>query len=769
MRIGRFSPEMTPRADTAFELLHPQVQWAVQKLGWTALHPIQEQAIPLIIERTNDLIISAPTNGGKTEAVFLPVLSNLLSAPAPSFQVVCISPLKALINDQYRRLIALTRGMEIPVHRWHGDVDHQRKQASRNRPRGILLITPESLESNFLNFSHLVPCLYRHLHYAIIDEVHAFLGNERGIHLLSLLARLVEVIGHRPRCFGLSATLGDPQSARAFLNPEQPNSVELIQDDSTKRHIRVTIKTCVRSAKPSESPDNPHDNRDHVTASSVEEVSQKERPSNEGDSMALPDALGQIAMDIQDQFRGSTNLIFANSRRTVELMADYLRNHSKVLEDPESAFVLHHGSLSRQVRHHTETALKSGHPTNALCTSSLELGIDIGAIEAVAQIDPPCTVSSLVQRVGRSGRRNGQSSVLRMYVLSAVPKQDSAIDDLLFPKLLQAVAMTELLLLGWLEPIEWDRMHLSTLTHQILSKLKENGGVTVSELYRSLCQQGPFRRISPGEFKQLLSSLFEHRLIDQEPQGAIILGLAGEKITSAPNFYAAFATRLELSVRCGRTQVGKLPVTFEIKTGQCLLLNGKRWLIKELDWKTRTIWVAPTAIKKPTVFLGQGGDVHTRIFAQMRRILRGTDEPAWLDPDGKQQLAAARHAAEQVGLTQTDVLGGDDQVQWFPWLGTRGVTTLWLWAEKQQIPCSRGALSLTYEDVSTAGFRRHLEELVEDDVNAIELAALLRAKHHGKFDPFIDEGLLDKANAADRLDLGAAKQAAYNALAGLGP
>ena len=161
---------------------------------------------------------------------------------------MCIAPLKALINDQHQRLEALVRGMDIAVHRWHGDVDQHRKKTLRNQPGGILLITPESLESNFVNFGHQVPRLYRHLQYVVVDELHAFLDNERGIHLRSLLARLAHAIGHRPRSFGLSATLGDHYGAKVFLNADAPDSVTLVEDTSTARPIRLSLVTCTHGA-----------------------------------------------------------------------------------------------------------------------------------------------------------------------------------------------------------------------------------------------------------------------------------------------------------------------------------------------------------------------------------------------------------------------------------------------------------------------------------------------------------------------------------------
>ena len=555
------------------------------------------------------------------------------------------------------------------------------------------------------------------------------------------------------------------------MNADNPDSVTLIEDKSTARQIHISVKTCLHGVDASMSQTGAEDEPGFSRQASTGEDNVAGPPPNnptdtpaEAASLTPTDALGEIALDLQRQFQGSTNLVFANNRRTVELLGDLLKNHGQVLDDSEAAFVLHHGSLSRQVRHETESALKSGRPTNALCTSSLELGINVGAIVAVAQIDPTWTVSSLVQRLGRSGRRQGQPTVLRLYVRAAVPRQDSCLDDLLYPKLLHSVAMLRLLLAGWLEPPDSDRMHLSTLTHQVLSMLREAGGLAALELYDQLCQRGPFRRVTPADFKSLLKSLFKEQLIDQEPLGAIILGLAGEKMTSAPEFYAAFSTPRELSVRYGSRHIGKLQLSFGVKVDECLVLNGKRWLIERIEWKSRTIWVVPTAIKKAPVFLGDGGVIHARVFAEMRLVLRETGVPEWLDAEGVELLRAARDTAQNVGLTQTDLLAQDNRVQWFPWAGTRGLLTLWLWAKNQGIDCSRDFLSLTYPHLTTAAFRQHLRNLVGGEVDPIQLAVLLPVKQHERFDPSIDEDLLNKANAQDRLDLAAARKAAHDAL-----
>lgn len=230
----------------AFSLLHSGVQEAIWKMGWKEFKPIQVQAIQAICETEKHLVICAPTAGGKTEAAFLPIISKLVANPQPSVQAIYVGPLKALINDQFRRLEELCEKLEIPVHRWHGDVPANQKKALREKPSGILLITPGSLESNFINYGVQVPRVYRHLSFVVIDELHSFFGNEHGVHLQSLLSRLVNTAGCAPRLIGLSATLADPHLARAFLAPDAVESVQVIEDTSAKREIKFGIRTFLK-------------------------------------------------------------------------------------------------------------------------------------------------------------------------------------------------------------------------------------------------------------------------------------------------------------------------------------------------------------------------------------------------------------------------------------------------------------------------------------------------------------------------------------------
>jgi ATP-dependent Lhr-like helicase len=476
-------------------------------------------------------------------------------------------------------------------------------------------------------------------------------------------------------------------------------------------------------------------------------------------------SLGSIAEVLRETFCDGPYLVFANSRRTVEELADRLLGTCELNADGEPALALHHGSLSAQVRRRTESMLKSGQPTRALCTSSLELGIDIGAVEAVAQIDPTWSVASLVQRLGRSGRSIGATSKLRLYVRIPPLAQQVSFVELLYPSLLQAVAIVKLLLAGWLESANSERLHLSTLVHQILSVLKETGGQNALALYQILCRQGAFRCVEPTDFKYLLQGLRGHDLINQDTEGVIFLGMAGERITSAPNFYAAFCTPVELTVRCGAKELGRIPASFALKEGECLLLNGSRWLIDNIDWKAKTVWVSATSRRQAPVFLGGIGEVNDRIFQEMRRVLVTTEQPDWLDSNGLELLRSARHTALEAGLLDSDLVELENGVQWFPWVGTRTMRTLQLWAVHVGLSCTKDSLSLTFEDISRTDLRRHLARLAEAEIDAVGLAALMTNKRVERFDVYVNETLLDKSNSECRLNVKGAKQAARRTVA----
>jgi ATP-dependent helicase Lhr and Lhr-like helicase len=752
-------------SQAAFALLHPGVQQAIFGMGWKELRPIQAETIHTLLEGTGHALICAATASGKTEAAFLPIISRLAEGAEDSIRAIYVGPLKALINDQFGRLDRLCERLEIPVHRWHGDVSASHKQALRRDPGGILLITPESLESNFINYGALVPRLYRELEFIVIDEVHSFLGNVRGIHLLSLLSRLRSATGRQPRMIGLSATLGAPEMGKRFLAPDAESSVALIHDTGTGRQVRFALKAVLKrpdSRKAGEAAPrlSPSQIVEFIRNKTAEQLLAAGEPLQAGSKSAevaqdsdQPDDLDEIADDMVRHFATSTNLVFVNSRRTAEELAVRVHDRVMKLKWPHDPFMIHHGSVAKEVREEAEAALKSGVPTTAICSSTLEMGIDIGSVRAVGQIDPPWSVSSLVQRLGRSGRREGEASIMRLYVREESPHARSRLIDLLFPDLLRGVALTRLMQQKWLEPADEQRLHLSTLVHQVFSHLKQTGGMTAANLYQALAVNGPFRSVAEADFGALLRSLASKQLVEQIPTGEIILAPAGERITSAHDFYAAFKSTEMFTVRHDKAQIGELPLDALPPAGQVVVLAGKRWLVQEIDTMSKTVWVSPAKGGKVPVFLGNGGELHTGVVQEMKTVLLETDEPPYLDSPGRELLGAARHVARKVGLDKSDLLTAPGGIRWFPWVGTRCLRTLSILAELNRVTCETDRLSIWLPLQTREHFLDFLRQVLSKNPDALAVGSRVTPRVVEKFDEYLPEDLLTKACASERLAL----------------
>jgi ATP-dependent helicase Lhr and Lhr-like helicase len=764
-------------SQAAFALLHPGVQRAIWEMGWKQLRPIQAEAIHTLLGGDGHLLICAATASGKTEAAFFPVISRLVEASKDSVRAIYVGPLKALINDQFGRLDNLCERLEIPVHRWHGDVAASHKQELRRDPGGILLITPESLESNFINYGSQVPRIYRELEFIVIDEVHSFLGNVRGVHLLSLLSRLRSATGRQPRMMGLSATLGDPEMGKRFLAPDAPDSVKLVQDAGSGREIRFALKAVLKRPEASKS----GDVIQRQTATQVREAIQKKsvadflaagetpraesKPRNAVSDEAPRDDLDDIADDVVRNFAKSTNLVFVNSRRTAEELAVRVHDRVTKLKWPHDPFMIHHGSVAKELREETEAALKSGVPTTAICSSTLEMGIDIGSVRAVGQIDPPWSVSSLMQRLGRSGRREGESSIMRLYVREQSPQAGSRLTDLLFPDLLRGIALTRLMRQKWLEPADEQQMHLSTLVHQILSCLKQTGGMAAPKLHEALAVNGPFRSVLSSDFASLLRTLAAHQIIEQMPTGELILAPTGEHITAAHDFYAAFKGTEMFAVRHEKNEIGELPLDALPPAGQVVILAGKRWLVQDIDAGAKTVWVTPAKGGKIPVFLGNGGELHTRVVQEMKAVLLDASEAPFLDEPALELLRAARHVACTVGLDKTSVLTASGGIRWFPWTGTRCLRTLAILAELNGVVCETDRLSLWLPLDGTSELRTFQMRLLATEYQPQDVGERVTPRTSEKFDEFLPVDLLNRASAHDRLALGEARDALKGALA----
>lgn len=731
------------RASTAFERLHPRVRRWVWEQHWRELRDAQETAIPLVLDRHRDVLIAAATASGKTEAAFLPICSGLLDdPPEPGFAAVYVSPLKALINDQHGRLEQMCETLDIPVHRWHGDVAASRKRKALDNPAGLLLITPESLEALFVVHGPRTRTLFPATRHIVIDELHSFIGTPRGAQLRSLLHRLEYAARHRIPRVGLSATLGDMSAAAEFLRPGSGSQVAVVTSQDDAQELRLQLRGYHATAPTQHSEANAVDlaggtsNADHAAG---------------GDKHAIADHLFAA-------LRGHDNLVFVDGRTGVEIYADLLARRSAAERVPNE-FVPHHGSLSKELREHVESRLKDrSAPTTAVCTSTLEMGIDIGSVTSVAQVGAPSSVSAIRQRLGRSGRR-GEPAVLRIYVSEPEITERTAPQDQLRAGLVQTIACVNLLLDQWYEPPHSGGLHLSTLIQQILSLIAEHGGITAADAYRVLCAEGPFPGITTVRFGRLLRDLAAHDLLRQETDGLLLHGQQGERLVNHYSFFTAFAAADEYRLIADGRPLGTLPIAYPLVSGGLLIFAGRRWKIIDVDEQGKVVDLTRSSGGRPPLFTGTGAAVHDRIRIEMRRIYESEDMPVYLDPAARGLLAEARRAYRRLNLGTVPVIDRGRDTLLIPFRGDNVMTTLAVALQTRGVDAALDGLALTLVNTPYGEATDRLTELVQTPPpDPEELAGHVANKIIDKHDELLGDELLAAGYAARRLDIPAAWQ-----------
>ncbi len=724
---------------SAFDLLHPKIQRWLWRQGWEALRDVQETAVAPVLAGDSDVVISAATATGKTEAAFLPILTTLAEDPGGSVRALYVSPLKALINDQFDRLELLCEDLDVPVARWHGDVAVSQKRKLLQRPEGVLIITPESLEALFVLQGPKVRTLFERLAYVVIDELHAFLGTERGRQLQSLLHRVELAVRRRVPRIALSATLGDLSLACEFLRPGGGDAVRRIVSAAGGQELKIQVRGCL------ETPPRLSAAQAKALEAAGQEVSIED--------FVTGDVL-EISRHLFARLRGGHHLIFANSRKDVELFADLLRRHCEV-QGISNEFWPHHGSLSRELRQESEAAIKDrARPASAVCTTTLELGIDVGAIESVAQIGAPPSVASLRQRLGRSGRQGG-AAVLRAYVQEQEIDQRTPPHGMLRAKLVETIAAIQLLVSGWCEPPEPAALHLSTLVQQVLSLIAQSGGVRADQAWRALCRDGPFRAVDSTRFAELLRSLGSRELVRQLHTGELVLDLAGEKIVNHYSFYTAFQTAEEYRLTSGGRNLGTLPISYPLFPGLYLIFGGRRWLVLEVDEGRKTVDLKPAqGGRLPAFEGGRGALVHDRVRQEMLEVYRSAAIPAFLDATARDLLAEGRAHFSRLGLADHRLLADAGGSILFCWRGDRVLDTLVVWLSDRGFRVATEGLALLFPNAGPEEVRREMTLLAsQEPPDPLVLAASVANKRIEKFHPFLSDPLLAADYASQRLDV----------------
>ena len=708
--------------------MHPEIRRWVRDQGWSGLRELQIRAIGKLFDTDDDLIISASTAAGKTEAAFLPALTHAAERVGPGLSILYVSPLKALINDQFRRLEQICEKLEMPIVRWHGDASASQKHRMLAKPSGVALITPESIEALFLRRPAEVRKLLGNLAFIIVDELHAFLGSPRGVHLASLLKR-IDALGAKPaRRLALSATIGDIDAARAWLRPNHPDGVDIVTGTAGDKELKLQIRGYLEPSAVSSGA---------AAASGPQDDEEDESSTFAG-----------ITDHLFRTLRGSNNLIFAGSRQSVEVIADGLRRRCEAEVVPNEFFP-HHGSLSREPRETLERRLLAGEPpTTAVCTSTLELGVDIGSVTAVAQIGAPRSLSGLRQRLGRCGRRVGSPATLRIYVTERTLDARSGLIDRLRPSIARAVAAIELLLSGFVETPPLSSALSSGLLHQTLSIIVERGGARADAIFRMLSGPGPFQSATADDFTQILRNVSRAPLdlIEQAPDGVLMLGPGGEKLTSLREFYSLFTTSEEWRIVVDGSTLGAVPISTPVAVDMLVIFAGRRWRIAEIDERTKTLLVVSHKGGRPPKFDGQGHEqVADELVRQIKRVYESDEMPAFLDEIARDLLIEGRSAYRQLGLDRRNIFSEGDEGFVMLWRGSAVTSAFAVAFAGVGLRASVLDFGLSVDDADTDRLLSALRKIAEFTTE--ELRGLVSSVENlgtEKFDSFVPRSVLER-------------------------
>lgn len=642
---------------SVFSRFPERLQHAIAShLGFTALRPVQELAGEAILDGKNAVVL-APTAGGKTEAALFPVIAQLLQVPPPGVGALYVAPIKALLNNQEVRLGHYTQMVGLDRFVWHGDALEGQKRRFCREPCELLMTTPESLEVMLMSPRVPAERLFRGLSSVVVDEIHAFAGTDRGAHLMSVIERLAVLAGRDLQRIGLSATVGNPdQIARWLAGSSQRPSVVV---DPPKPKAQRQLKILLRE--------------------------------DESD----------FAREAARESRGKKSLFFCQSRATTEKVADHMRG------DSIDVFV-HHGSVSKEERLEAEQRFATGTNACIVATSTLELGIDVGGLDLTFQANAPSTVSSFLQRMGRTGRREG--TVANMTFLC----EDTA-------AVVQAAALVLLAARGWVERVKHQIRAWPVLVHQLLTLTQAHGGISIERCWELLHRVPDFRGISESEYRALVDHMKREDYLF-ESGGLLSMGQKAERVFGKRNFmelYAVFSSPVLYRVETeAQRELGSLEQNFVdglVEEMSTFLLAGRAWLVVSLNHSDRLVRVraAPRG-KKPMwggflpQFLG------FEVCQQMKAILVSDEEYPFIDTKGKAALDEWRGDLGRLLRCNEPFQFDGSTLTWWTFAGGRINQTLKYaleWKGHWKVTANNCCLEIKGSGLSHAALSEQLETL----------------------------------------------------------
>ncbi len=675
---------------SGFEQLSPALQHhIVNDLGWFDLRPVQELSIEAILAGDNCVIL-APTAGGKTEASMFPLLSLMDTEDRPPVSMIYLAPIRALLNNQEARLQRLAGFVARKAFKWHGDVNQSARKRFIKEPADILATTPESLEAMLISSRVPTRHLFGNLRAVVIDEVHAFAADDRGGHLSALLERVTRVCGHDIQRIGLSATVGNPDEICEWLSGSSKRPRRVVDPGGGKRAPEISL--------------------DFV--------------SN----------LENAAVVIERLHPGRKRLVFADSRGRVEQLG-----HLLSARDVDTHVT--HSSLSVGERRAAEKAFAEGQNCVIVSTSALELGIDIGDLDHVLQIDSPPTVSSFLQRMGRTGRRADMVANCTFLVTKDW-------------QLIQAAALLRLHARGYVEPVSPVRRGSHLLAHQLMAMALEFAGVPVGEWWSWIDGASTFSELTEEDRAELLEHMLEGNIIAQV-DGRFILSDEGERLYGGRNFmdlYVVFSSPQIFKVMYGPREVGTLEAFFvQLRQVEKLhfVLGGQAWRATSLDWKRGICYVEPSPAAGAAVWMSDPRLFSYELSQAMREVLADDREDSWWSRRAQIELASLREEYAFLRDEPTPLIEESDRTRWWTFAGGKANNLLARLLEDRlgsKVKANNFAVTFTgVAATSLVGIRQAIEALAEPGVlsheTALKFAAGCARGRVSKFQPCLSERL----------------------------
>ena len=728
----------------AFDRYAPFVQEYIYQNHWESLRSIQVAAADAIFNTDENVLLTASTASGKTEAAFFPIITLFSEDMPSSVGCIYIGPLKALINDQFSRLNDLCAEADIPVWHWHGDVAQSHKAKLMKHPSGILQITPESLEALLLHKHAAIAKLFGDLRFVVIDEVHSLLRGDRGGQTLCLIERLSRIAGVNPRRIGLSATIGDPEGTGEFLSLGTGRKTIIPKIDAKGSKWRLSMEHFyVKDAQAAE---------DKLIPDALPVLEEK---TDDAPANADP-GIGYIF----EHTRGKKCLVFVNSREECEMVTTTLRHYCELNHEPDR-FLVQHGNLSASYRETAEGIMKDDSQyMTTVTTATLELGIDIGRLERAFQIDAPWTVSSFLQRMGRTGRRELPPEM--WFVIREDEPEVRAMLPTTIPwKLLQGIALVQLYLEErWVEPPRLDRLPFSLLYHQTMSTLASCGEMSPRALADRVLRLHYFHRITQEDYRVLLRHLIATDHIQQTEQGGLIVGLAGERVINSFKFYGVFQESEEYTVRSESQELGT--IVSPPPVGEKLAIAGHVWQVLDVDHKRRLIYCQQVKGSVPAYFGQCPGDLHTKILTRMRRVLQEDRQYPYLMKNAVARLEQARFTAAHSGAAEKPLINmGGNMWCLLPWVGTYTFLTMERFLKircadrlgLRNLDSARPFFIQFTMKADEAAFFRVLAEEIRKPIDPMELVYPKELPLFDKYDEYLPEELVKKGFALGVLDV----------------